>query len=183
MYPTIEVIQEFFFEAALATYAGGAKKGTITDFSCSNAYRYQRGDFYYVKTYFTNGEWSGGQTLIYFQGAPIWIMQCQGWCKNDDPGIVAFLKEVLRVAYERKQFFGGRGSNSISYRDSSLPTNPERRELFYTNEAYGGSNEIGPFKKFIGHERIEGFTPSLENEMFFWHRYQGMLLIENPERS
>ena len=78
---SVERLQKFYLEAAAATYAGGvAKKETIPDLPRSKVYRYESGDLLYIDTFFTNGEYSGGQTVIYVKGIPAWLMQYHGWC-------------------------------------------------------------------------------------------------------
>ena len=57
-------LQDFFFEAASATYAGFAQKTTVADMPRSKVYRYERHEYLYIDTYFTNGEQGGGQTII-----------------------------------------------------------------------------------------------------------------------
>lgn len=174
----VSQIKDFFFEAALATYAGGEKAKTNPN-DGSKFYSFQCRDYIYLDRFMVNGEYSGGQTVISFQAKPVWLMQYQGWCKNDDREVLAFLKEVLRVSYEKKQFFGGRGAGDVSYRDGSLPSDPKRRNFFYRNQEYGMGAGIQhePFEKFIGHEQIEELTEEAKFERIFWHRYQGMLLI------
>ncbi len=184
VFPAISEIQTFFFDAALATYAGGAKAKTDPSTPAVKFYSFERGDFIYLDKFMVNGEYSGGQTVIYFQGNPVWLMQYQGWCKNDDPAVLAFLKRALRNAYEQRSFYGGRGPSSMSYHSGLLPPlDPNHRKLYYYNEGYGTGYSIKnePFHKFIGYERIEELDTSLKNEVVFWHRYQGMLLIPNDK--
>lgn len=161
-------LQEFFFEAAAATYAGSAQKTTIADMPGSKVYRYQRDEYLYIDTYFTNGDQSGGQTIIYIDRGmtPAWIMQYHGWCKEDNKQILDFLKEVLAEAYQSRIFVGGRGK-FVQY--------SKNNSLVYMNKW------TGSFANFSGQEKIDGEI--LENEILsewngvFWHRYQGMILL------
>jgi hypothetical protein len=161
-------LQEFFFEAASATYAGCAQKRTIGDLPRSKVYEYHRGEYLYIDTYFTNGEQSGGQTVIYTGESatiPAWIMQYHGWCKGDDKMVLDFLKTVLGRAYRSRAFCGGRG---LAFQES------EKDPLRYSNQW------TGSFANFSGQEKIESET--LKDEVLsdwnnvFWHRYQGMVL-------
>ncbi len=85
-------IQDFFFEATLATYASGEKAKTDPNNTNLKFYSFQRRDYLYLDKFMVNGEHSGGQTVISFQGKPVWLMQYHGWCKDDDP--FAFSEEV-----------------------------------------------------------------------------------------
>jgi hypothetical protein len=176
VFPPVSEIQDFFFDAALATYAGDTKKTTIPGLPSSKVYRFERGDFLYIDTYFATDERSGGQTVIYFQNIPVWLMQYQGWCEDDDPEVIAFLKEALCIAYEQRHFFGGRGPKE--YNKSRLASAPTQRRLQYYNGGYGTSSTGNEsFDKFIGREWIEELDGTLHGVKVFWHRYQGMLLI------
>lgn len=174
-------LQEFFFEAALATYVGHASKTTIEGLPKSKVYCYERDDYLYIDTYFTNGEQSGGQTIIYIkpEGSPAfvpsWIMQYHGWCEGDDKNVLNFLKEVLSATYRARKFCGGRG-NLFGEVD------PSGCCLEYTN------NWTGTFDNFSGKERIEkeslledGVCTKTRN--VFWHRYQGITLLQEVHKE
>lgn len=103
--------------------------------------------------------------MIFFDGSPVWIMQYQGWCKDDDPRVLAFLKEALCTAYNRREFHGGRG----------VP----RMEGSYASVVYENWSQKLPyypqdFTDFQGRERIWR-EPDPTTDIF-WHRYQGYLL-------
>lgn len=184
-------LQEFFFEAALATYAGSAKKTTIEGLPRSKVYRYERKEYLYIDTYFTNGEQSGGQTVIYVKRVkfvekipgvsvpeeywlPSWIMQYHGWCEGDNKEVLDFLKEVLSRTYRTRTFCGGRGKLFGEVNSA--------RCLEYAN------NWTGTFDYFSGEERIskedvpEDGT-GLETRDVFWHRYQGMTLLQEVQQE
>ncbi len=173
-------LQEFFFEAARETYAGHGTKTSIEGLPKSKVYRYEKGNFLYIDTYFTNGEQSGGQTVIYIKPegssvfVPAWIMQYHGWCENDDGEIIGLLKVVLTKAYLSRTFYGGRGK--LHDKSAVVP------HLEYTN------NWIGTFDHFSGEEKIskedipEGGT-GLETREVFWHRYQGMTLLQEVQQE
>ncbi len=178
-YPAVSDIKAFFFDAALYTYAGDTPKTTIRDLPHSKVYRHSRGSFLYTDSYFTNGDLSGGQTVIHYDEEPVWIMQYQGVCQGDDPDVLKFLKRVLARAYDRRVFVGGRGRNSLSSDSDLLPAESSRRNFSYTNEVLNEQKE--PFRQFRGHERIDEVTVEAGIRTIFWHRYQGMLLI--PEEA
>lgn len=173
-------LQEFFFEAALATYAGHAPKTTIEGLPKSKVYRYERDNYLYIDTYFTNGEQSGGQTVIYIKSedsptfVPAWIMQYHGWCEGDNKEVLDFLKEVLSRTYRSRTFCGGRGKLFGEVNSA--------RCLEYAN------NWTGTFDHFSGEERIskedvpEDGT-GLETRDVFWHRYQGMTLLQEVQQE
>lgn len=162
MHRLSEGLQAFFFEAALATYAGGASKTTIEGLPGSKVYRYERGEYLYIDTYFTNGEQSGGQTIIYINNVPAWLMQYHGWCKNDDKVVLDFLKHVLAKAYESRVFYGGRGS-------------PYERLL--KNDLIYGNVWSGSFNHFHGEEAIYKLTEE-RRERLFWHKFSGVTLLQ-----
>ena len=167
----VKRLQGFFFEAALATYAGGTvKKETIPDFPGSKVYRYERSDLLYIDTYFVNGQSSGGQTLIYHNHLPVWIMQYHGWCKYDDPQVLTFLKKVLTKTYKEGEFCGGRGKYSIEHWTSD-------DGLFVYENHPTLPPPTDEFINFMGHESImtRAWKPD-QSHVVFWHRYQGYLL-------
>ncbi len=161
--PTYNVsrLQQFFLEAALATYASGKKAEPHSALSGVKWYRRMRDEFIYEDVFRANGEHSGGETVIYVHGKAAWLMQYHGWCKNDDHIVLGVLKKALHAAYERGDFLGGRG---VLARDEVLAN----KVLCYRNEPWGS------FQHFGGHERI---FKNLGQDVF-WHRYQGLLLGE-----
>lgn len=160
--PIVDLIKAFFLEASAKTYASGeVQKTTNADLPGSKEYRYQKGGLFYVDTYFTHGERSGGQTVIFCanrEWQPVWLFQYHGWCKNDDPGVLAFLKRVLADAYTKNVFFGGRGVDG--YTESVGP-----HTLLYFN------NPMGTFESGSGGESIY-----YDQKKVFWHTYQHYLL-------
>ena len=146
----VKRLQGFFFEAALATYAGGTvKKETVPDFPGSKVYRYERSDLLYIDTYF---------------------VQYQGWCKYDDPQVLTFLKKVLTKTYKEGEFCGGRGKYSIEHWTSD-------DGLFVYENHPTLPPPTDEFINFMGHESImtRAWKPD-QSHVVFWHRYQGYLL-------
>ena len=164
--PLVDPIKAFFLEAATKTYASGeVQKTTIGELPRSKVYRYHGNDMLYIDAFFTNGERSGGQTVIYRtyddekEGhiqKPVWLMQYHGWCKDDDPEVLAFLKESLANAYSQSIFVGGRGQD---------PYVLQAHPLRYFND---GSDH---FEQGEGFEEIKRGS-----EQVFWHRYQYYML-------
>ncbi len=169
----IAKIQAFFLEAAGQCYAGDLPKTTIAELPGSKVYRFEQGDLLYIDTYFTNDEHSGGQTVIYQDGTPVWLMQYQGLCKNDDPEVLSFLKDALRQTYCAGVWNNGRG-----------PQEHAKYPYVYDNLVYKGLWEVagrkgGRFDNFMGIEMIRDLSTEDHGEggeMVFHHRYQGTLL-------
>src|SRR3989338_1996936 len=163
-------LQEFFFEGSLWGYAGGGEKIIIPDVKKTRRFVYYRGELLYRDEYVVNGEYSGGSTVIYMDGLPVWLMQYHGWCQNDNSDVLAFLKKVLTKTYQDSEFCGGRGKfGSWTSDDGSLvyenhPTLPPSMEEFVY---------------FMRYERIKTRVwKSDQSHEVFWHRYQGLLLGE-----
>ena len=158
--------EEFFLEASAKTYAGGLKeKTTIQELPGSKVLKYQRGDLLYVDTYFTNGEYSGGNTLICRDEKPVWLMSYQGWCQGDNKTVLDFLKQALSAAYATSQFIGGRGPKEFWEKKGA------EEGLVYKNDPDLSSD----FCYFGGREHI--FCWPDRYRRLFWHRYQGQLLL------
>jgi hypothetical protein len=165
-------LEEFFHEAASATYAVSPLKSTILELPMSKVYRYRRGDLLYVDMYWTNGEYSGGKTLIYADDIPVWMMDYDGWCKGDGKRITAFLKQALCAQYTTGKFYGGRGP------DEFYETEKDREGLVYRNHPY--VYHTG-FAYFQGRERI--FEWPAHTTDLFWHRYKGLLLFGDVSKN
>lgn len=186
---TVEQLKRFFLESAAATYASGEKaKRDSNRFWIKKFVQVGDGQFKgleYVDEYFTNGEASGGTTWIFHvpvswgtDREPLWCMHYGGWCKGDDPGVLAFLKKVLAETYRAGHFEGGRGYTT------SRAEWIEGRKLEYLN------HWSGSFSDFVGGEVIvdangpsEGdcwmplALPHTHGDELFWHRYSGGLLV------
>lgn len=164
----VQKLQEFFFEAALATYASGKKADPFLWLAGAKHFRYQREEFCYIDTYVVNGEHSGGQTIIWVNGVTAWLMQYHGWCQNDNKEVLYFLKNALFTAYKRSEFHGGRGiPRLVSNSASNLVYENWPDMMVYTNH---------DFTHFAGREYI--WRKPMREKDIFWHRYQGLLLGE-----
>lgn len=175
--------QGFYFEASLATYVNGeAEKRTIHDLPGSKSYRYEQGSLLFVDTYVTNGEHSCGNIYMWdreaWENKPFWYMQYGGWCKDDDPEVIACLKAALREAFVPRQFHGGRGP--ADYRVEGLRA---KHGLTYINNGGIRSPDcLGfGFRQFQGRESICR-PPDWKAELF-WHEYRGGLLVPAEDFS
>lgn len=151
-------IQDFYFDAHIEGYLGGARKVDVPDkpgfrrievFGESGLRLVDE----YSKT--LGSHHSAGTTTIWFDNIPIWMMSYGGWYS---PEALPILKAALRLSYERKKFIGGRGPESFS-KDS----------FSYTNLV-----ESWRFENFNGRESI------CRSEDSFWfgtHRYSGHALV------
>lgn len=161
-------LQQFFFEAAAVTYASGEKAKPLPELAGAKHYWYQPAGspLCYADVFFVNGESSGGQTVIYEHAKPVWIMQYHGWCKDDDPEVLTFLKKALLRAYLDKKFYGGRG-------EPGFAEIGKQDGLIYDN--FAAPPHHG-FTDFQGRERI--WCKGRRDTELFWHRYQGLLLAK-----
>jgi len=159
----MEAYQSFFLEAAGKCYAGDLPKTTIAELPKSKVYRYEKRNLLYLDVYYTNGESSGGQTTIFWDSVPVWLMQYHGWCKDDDKRTLSFLKEALKSTYERGIWNFGRGPDAY--------TSQEFPHLRYVIDEH----DSGGFETFSGMESVRDYTRR-PSDLIFWHRFHGMLL-------
>lgn len=166
----VQKLQDFFFEAAAQTYAGNAgTRNTLLEIPGSQRYRYLRSNLLYLDTYLATGEYSAGQTVICVSNRPAWIMQYQGWCKDDNPETLQFLKKALLCAYQEKAFHGGRGPRHFCQENIN--------NLHYENVYTAPPPQC--FSSFQGRERIWQYETHLKPPtQLFYHTYQGRLLGE-----
>lgn len=138
------------------------KKGAIVELPGSKLVPpYTRGpwkvvDFYLVSTL---SQYSGGMTIISYQGVPVWMMQYFG---EYEEAAIPCLKAALRTAYAEKVFLNGRGPRSFwhdGYRYRNMPTIVPRNRF--------------PQGSFEGTEEIE----DAEGKRCGWHNYQGGLMV------
>lgn len=88
----------FIFEAHLATYTDpNAPKSTHPYRPGCEEYQYERGDWKYIDSYAWKRD-GGGQEVVYFRGAPIWVLNYYGFLlgSSDAKTIYTFLHEALR---------------------------------------------------------------------------------------
>jgi hypothetical protein len=161
----IDEVKEFFFEAALRTWAGEGEKTTFPDLPGSKVLVLERGEFRYVDLYYvaegSDFPESFGQTTIWVANTPVWGMQYGGKYEEE---VIPFLKDALKHAYERCLFNGGRGPSEFR----------ETYGLTYTNTP--GHTK---FDRFWGREEIN----TAWGEPKGWHRYQGFLLPQDDSSA
>ncbi|HUD03169.1 MAG TPA: DUF5680 domain-containing protein [Candidatus Paceibacterota bacterium] len=153
--PTSDEVQQVFFAAMRAGYAGDApEKTTISELPGSKVITYQDGPWLVRDVYFIHSESdsSSGMTLIYYNGQPAWTMQYQGWYVKE---VIPFLKRALAVKYRVGNWFGGRG-----------PASYTEYNFTYRNVVKRNS-----FTRFLGHEDI---CEKSTGRMLGYHTYQGM---------
>lgn len=175
---SVAELQEFFFEAASATFASGLEPIDLE--LGQKYYQYERDELVYTDEFFTNGEYSAGQTRIYLGESAVWVMQYQGWCKDNDPEVIAFLQRALMEAYSQKKFRLGRGPQDYREADPFSVMGRQSKPLTYGNYSEPSMTEAG-FEFFQGHEVI--FRYWEEQLTLFRHRFQGMLLRDKDDRK
>lgn len=149
-------VEQFFFKAMVEGYAAGGQKIKIADMPNYKAIPFRDGDFYLLDRYCVtpHGPKSAGTTTIWFQDAPVWLMNYGGYYEER---AIKFLKTALRKAYEARQFFGGRGPLVFS-----------EGSLVYVNQP-----RFNDFLKFEGREEV--FDLDTRSSLG-WHEYWGMTL-------
>jgi hypothetical protein len=159
MFDRPEQILSVFFAAMRNGYAkSGVKKDTIAELPGSKTIPFELGDFKLLDCYLVTPDspHSFGQTIIWRNDVPIWIMSYQGWYLKD---AIPFLKRALWEAYDRGDFFGGRGPRFF-----------QNDGMTYTNR-FDFPND---WRHFRGREEV--FDRNGQN--VGWHEYQGLLLVE-----
>lgn len=164
----IEKLEDFFFEAAMASYASGVEPKSISAFHAKGYYysKVIEKDLYeYQDVYFDAGRGkSFGFTIISINSRCVWTMHYHGECNKKYVGspkikVMNFLKKALLNAYEKKKFFGGRGYIF------------QKGQLAYDN--YCNKRN---FEDFSGRERITEIS-SLKSLPIFYHEYEGGLVV------
>lgn len=132
-----EVAKEFFFEGMLNGYAANIEPEKDKPKPGWDMVEYKRGNFHLVDMWLVNPHSynSGGTTTIHWDGLPIWIMHYGGWYHD---AAIDTLRSALKLAYEERQFLGGRG-----------PAFFESNSCRYTNHVTANS-----FMNFAGTETI-----------------------------
>lgn len=153
--------QEFFFKAMLEGWSAGGPRIQIPDMPGYKAIPFHDGDFYLLDCYcvIPNSPKSVGATTIWFQDAPVWVMNYGGLYEEK---VIPFLKTALLVAYKADQFFGGRGLHYFSMKFSA------------GSFTYVNNPRHNFFSKFEGREEIFN---SETGASLGWHEYWGMSLI------
>lgn len=134
----LEQAMHHFFLAMLEGWVGDGVVVNAPGKPWQDETIYSDNEFSVVDRYHSNPHASSGVTIISFQNKQIWTMTYTGHYRPED---IPPLKRILRGAYERGEFIGGRG--------------PTRCPLYgclgtYTNEVALGSS----FAHFSGREEI-----------------------------
>lgn len=145
-----------FFEAMNAGYAAEEKpkKTTIAELAGSKFVEpYVRQPWIVKDVYLATplSDFSGGMTVIEYEGVPIWMMQYFGHYYEE---AISCLKAALRQTYSERHFVGGRGPAHFVH-ESYIYENPEILSQ--------------DFKLFRGDE----FIHNKSGKVFGRHVYQG----------
>lgn len=150
-----------FFKALLSGYAGTAppKKSTIAELPGSTVVTHPDGPWTVVDYYFTTplGNRSGGTTMIWYDGVPVWMMSYFG---EYEESALPCLKAALRATYEGGQFIGGRGPVEFSLGDYS----------------YHNTGDRGIIDHFSGEEWIDDLRDGTRRRVG-WHCYHGGMMV------
>ncbi|MFA6588487.1 MAG: hypothetical protein WCT08_05465 [Patescibacteria group bacterium] len=105
---TIDEIKEFFFTAMLSGWAAasGAKRMIIPNLPGYKAFEFREGGLRLVDCWCVNGDHSAGFTTIWENDIPRWTMHYGGMYPQ---AAIHVVKRALYLAYEDRQFYGGRG--------------------------------------------------------------------------
>lgn len=158
--------EQFFFDAMVRGWVAKAENKFIPELPGVKAipYRFEGTgdikDFYLLDWYVATKESdvSAGSTMIWSKDKPIWVMHYGG---SYQERAIDFLKAVLARAYERREFFGGRGQPFCMM--------PEWGMVYI--------NRIVPNSKFTSFEGREEIFDYCTRESLGWHKYWGIALV------
>ncbi len=154
-------LEQVWLDAMAAGWVSGSKSEILPRYPHTQLSRYMSPDSRFV----VEDHWlslpgvdaSSGETHIYLDGVPVWVMQYYGWY---DHLAIPVLKEALSINYLKNRiFFGGRGPNKY-----------ECGNVYYFNYPNPGSS----FKEFAGREDVMDVSLGIKRG---YHRYQGGLLL------
>ena len=164
----LEMAEQYFFVAMKNGWVAGIKGEDVSGMPGYKKIDFAIGDFRILDCWCVSDAGSAGTIIIWFMWPthapkPIWVMNYGGglYRKEDVP----FLKRALMVAYERKEFSGGRGP--VRYEETA-------GGLIYSNRI-----EANTFEGFRGEENLykpEGVR-DLNPIRVGWHECWGMALI------
>ena len=141
--PDEQEVKAAFCRNMARGWVAGAKEIRIQGFPGFKFIPIKDGDWYLLDGYCTPpGNRSSGITSLTHRGVVVLTMEYGGWYEK---GYTAFLKDVLREAYGRGEFHGGRGRFSrglggllYSNRVGAVGLNFHGRERLYTESDRGG---------------------------------------------
>lgn len=157
-FPSSKELERNFLAAMARGFASDNKPEGVADQTLAKQFRTRFGDILVEdRWYFRAGSiHSGGQTVIWYKGEPVWYMSYYGRYREE---ALPFLKQVLRQNYIRRpRFQGGRG-----------PEVHNGRTMTYANAVDSGSS----FEKFSGREAIYDRRDGMA---FGEHRYMGGMI-------
>ncbi len=130
-------VQDSFFDAMMAGYAGAAQEKEKPDLPGLKVIEWTNeycGSWRVLDSYLVSslGQYSGGTTTIWYNDTPIWMMQYMGYYREE---AIPCLKAALRANYERKEFNGGRGPQ-VFRQDGLIYLNTTTSNNFY-GDAHG----------------------------------------------
>ncbi len=143
-------IQAFFFKAMMEGWISGGQEITNPNMPGYKTLLFRDEDFFLHDCYCVNpnSTKSVGATTIFFQNAPVWVMNYGGFYED---GVITFLKSALRETYRISKFVGGRGPL-----------------------AHLGDSLIYEFNKFEGREEV---LDKESRTLLGFHEYWGMSLL------
>jgi hypothetical protein len=151
----IEKIKDFFFRSSILRWTGKLEKQPIPELPGGWKYYHDEDNLHYTHLQF-RGDVSGlGIILIHQDYTPVWRMVADGAYGKEARG---FLEIAFLEAYNKKQFFGGRGPFNFFHHD--FPG------LEYINQV-----DVGKFENFSGVEWIRKDKKSIGD-----HHYRGGIL-------
>ncbi|MFA5994557.1 MAG: DUF5680 domain-containing protein [Parcubacteria group bacterium] len=101
-------LNAFLVKAKKATYAAGESAGKTIEADKSTTMVFEEGDWRYHDNYF-GGEPYGGREVVFFQGAPVYLMVYYGWVRENVADVNAVYKTLqgaLMLIPEDKPFRG-----------------------------------------------------------------------------
>lgn len=156
---SLPAIEQFVLKAKLHGYVDPkAKRYLVPGRPGLKQVIYQDGLFVMIDEWGTGPQLSTGQTIIWFDDQPVWVMHYWG---TYQPESLDFLKAVLGSTYRAKQFYGGRGYPHRISDDGKM----EYRNVIYK----------AGFEDFEGLENINRYGRG--DERLGYHHYRGYSLI------
>lgn len=154
--------KDIFFMGMRKGYAADEPKQPVVGLPRSKLFSFEDGAYALTDCYWTTAisGYSGGTTLIYHDGSPIWSMRYYG---RYDKAVIPFLKKVLMTAYALDVFVAGRG-------DLWQKGHADGYDVTYRNEC-----KYQSFDDFKGRESI---TEPRFGRVFGWHEFEGGWLTE-----
>lgn len=155
---TLEEIKQFFFTAMLSGWATAKHPHkVILGLPGYKLLEFHEGALYLVDCWCVNGNHSAGFTTIWENGIPRWVMHYGGMYPAE---AIPLVKRSLFLAYEDRQFYGGRGLLVFELKNDEL--------YEYTNQV-----QKKDFHDFCGRETV---YDAETKKIIGFHDYWGMSL-------